>query len=372
MGSKQKQNLIRLQNPWGEKEWNGAWSDDSSEWQNVSDSQLTAMGVQRGNSDNNDGDFWMPWESFVQYFTDISLCQLFNTSVFSFQKSYDEQIVFSEWTTNGKKSGAPDDRAGGCLNFPATFCNNPQYIFDIPSPNCSVMFALTQNDPSEGLKKREPFVTIGMHVMKVENNRQFRVHQAMQPVDTSDYASGRSVYLHLQSLPRGRYLLVPTTFAPKEQALFMLRIYSDEKIHFSPLTKHAPKLGMFGCKAAHSVTRLTIHGINLNSASSYHSLYAILKDSNKSFRTKSLNGEKSIEWSEQFLFHKSKDRQQYKLEIWEDRKMARDHLMAQTVITALIDNENRDTTLELTDPRGNTMIGTVTITVSAFDDPMYL
>ena len=52
--------------------------------------------------------------------------------------------------------------------------------------------------------------------------------------------------------------------------------------------------------------------------------------------------------------------------------MARDHLMAQTVITALIDNENRDTTLELTDPRGNTMIGTVTITVSAFDDPMYL
>lgn len=372
MGSKQKQNLIRLQNPWGEKEWNGAWSDDASEWQMVSDSQLTAMGVQRGNSDNNDGDFWMPWESFVQYFTDISLCQLFNTSVFSFQKSYDEQIVFSEWTTNGKKSGAPDDRAGGCLNFPATFCNNPQYIFDIPSPNCSVMFALTQNDPSEGLKKREPFVTIGMHVMKVENNRQFRVHQAMQPVDTSDYASGRSVYLHLQSLPRGRYLLVPTTFAPKEQALFMLRVYSDEKIHFSPLTKHAPKLGMFGCKAAHSVTRLTIHGINLSSASSYHSLYAILKDSNKSFRTKSLNGEKSIEWNEQFLFHKSKDRQQYKLEIWEDRKMARDHLMAQAVITALIDNENRDTTLELVDPRGNTMIGTVSITVSAFDDPMYL
>ncbi|EFP00613.1 hypothetical protein CRE_16588 [Caenorhabditis remanei] len=237
LGSKQKQNLIRLQNPWGEKEWNGAWSDDSSEWQNVSDSQLSAMGVERGNSDNNDGDFWMPWESFVQYFTDISLCQLFNTSVFSFTKSYDEQIVFSEWTTNGKKSGAPDDRAGGCLNFQATFCNNPQYIFDIPSPNCSVMFALTQNDPSEGLKKREPFVTIGMHVMKVENNRQYRVHQAMHPIATSDYASGRSVYLHLQSLPRGRYLLVPTTFAPKEQALFMLRIYSDEHIHFSPLTK---------------------------------------------------------------------------------------------------------------------------------------
>lgn len=117
MGSKRKQNLIRLQNPWGEKEWNGAWSDDSPEWQNVSASQLSTMGVQPANSDSDDGDFWMPWESFVHYFTDISLCQLFNTSVFSFSRSYDEQIVFSEWTTNGKKSGAPDDRAGGCHNF---------------------------------------------------------------------------------------------------------------------------------------------------------------------------------------------------------------------------------------------------------------
>lgn len=99
------------------------------------------------------------------------------------------------------------------------------------------MFALIQNDPSEGLKKREPFVTIGMHVMKVENNRQYRVHTAMHPIAISDYASGRSVYLHLQSLPRGRYLLIPTTFAPKEQTLFMLRVYSDEHIHFSPLTK---------------------------------------------------------------------------------------------------------------------------------------
>lgn len=27
--------MIRLQNPWGEKEWNGPWSDGSVEWEQV-------------------------------------------------------------------------------------------------------------------------------------------------------------------------------------------------------------------------------------------------------------------------------------------------------------------------------------------------
>lgn len=27
--------MIRLQNPWGEKEWNGSWSDGSVEWEQV-------------------------------------------------------------------------------------------------------------------------------------------------------------------------------------------------------------------------------------------------------------------------------------------------------------------------------------------------
>lgn len=30
-----RQMMIRLQNPWGEKEWNGPWSDGSLEWERV-------------------------------------------------------------------------------------------------------------------------------------------------------------------------------------------------------------------------------------------------------------------------------------------------------------------------------------------------
>lgn len=46
--------LLRLRNPWGEKEWNGAWSDNSTEWRQVPESEKTSAGLQS----DNDGEFW--------------------------------------------------------------------------------------------------------------------------------------------------------------------------------------------------------------------------------------------------------------------------------------------------------------------------
>lgn len=71
----------------------------------------------------------MPWDEFVKYFTDLSVCQLFNTSAFSFGSKYREWKFKNVWETHGGKAGGPRDRAGGCLNFAATFCSNPQVIF---------------------------------------------------------------------------------------------------------------------------------------------------------------------------------------------------------------------------------------------------
>lgn len=68
----------------------------------------------------------MPWNEFLRYFTDLSVCQLFNTSLFAFGTKFHEWKFFDEWNSNGAKHGAPNDRAGGCLNFLATFCSNPQ------------------------------------------------------------------------------------------------------------------------------------------------------------------------------------------------------------------------------------------------------
>ena len=61
--------LVKLRNPWGEAEWKGDWSDDSSLWT----PQLKAE-VKFENK--NDGIFYMSYEDFSKYFTDIQICRV--------------------------------------------------------------------------------------------------------------------------------------------------------------------------------------------------------------------------------------------------------------------------------------------------------
>uniref|UniRef100_A0A1A8EZW2 Calpain 5a n=1 Tax=Nothobranchius korthausae TaxID=1143690 RepID=A0A1A8EZW2_9TELE len=49
-----KLSMIRMRNPWGEREWNGPWSDSSEEWQKVSKGERERMGV----TVEDDGEFW--------------------------------------------------------------------------------------------------------------------------------------------------------------------------------------------------------------------------------------------------------------------------------------------------------------------------
>lgn len=55
--------LVQLRNPWGHTEWNGAWSDGSSEWRTYPE-----VGEATGHTEENDGVFWMCMDDFVNYF----------------------------------------------------------------------------------------------------------------------------------------------------------------------------------------------------------------------------------------------------------------------------------------------------------------
>lgn len=52
-----------------------------------------------------------------------------------------------------------------------------QYRFDVDVDDSEVRFALTQKVKNEGEKNHEPLVTVGMHLMRVEDNRIYRIHQ---------------------------------------------------------------------------------------------------------------------------------------------------------------------------------------------------
>lgn len=51
--------LVRVRNPWGnETEWNGAWSDNSPEWQTIPQNKRQEIGLVK----KDDGEFWMDWK----------------------------------------------------------------------------------------------------------------------------------------------------------------------------------------------------------------------------------------------------------------------------------------------------------------------
>ena len=54
--------LLMIRNPWGnDKEWNGAWSDDSTLWTPEIQNEV---GFYKG----DDGTFWMAWNDVIKYF----------------------------------------------------------------------------------------------------------------------------------------------------------------------------------------------------------------------------------------------------------------------------------------------------------------
>ncbi|XP_053561575.1 calpain-5 [Bombina bombina] len=115
----EKLDMIRMRNPWGEREWNGPWSDSSEEWQKVSKSEREKLGV----TVDDDGEFWMTFEDFCKYYTDIIMCRLINTSYISIHKTWEESVARGTWT---KHEDPLKNRSGGCLNYKSTYLQNPQ------------------------------------------------------------------------------------------------------------------------------------------------------------------------------------------------------------------------------------------------------
>jgi calpain-15 len=58
----QEHRLVKLRNPWGSGEWNGKWSDKSSEWTADLRRQVSFDG------DRDDGIFWMDFEEFKEIY----------------------------------------------------------------------------------------------------------------------------------------------------------------------------------------------------------------------------------------------------------------------------------------------------------------
>ncbi|GIK06975.1 hypothetical protein Aspvir_002628 [Aspergillus viridinutans] len=74
--------LLRLRNPWGKKEWTGAWSDGSEQW--------TPEWMQKlDHKFGNDGFFWISYEDLLKKYQHLDRTRLFGP----------EWTVTQQWTT---------------------------------------------------------------------------------------------------------------------------------------------------------------------------------------------------------------------------------------------------------------------------------
>ncbi|GKZ73833.1 hypothetical protein AnigIFM50267_010772 [Aspergillus niger] len=76
------QRLLRLRNPWGKKEWTGAWSDGSEQW---TPEWMEKLGHRFG----NDGFFWISYDDLLKKYQHFDRIRLFN----------DDWTVTQQWTS---------------------------------------------------------------------------------------------------------------------------------------------------------------------------------------------------------------------------------------------------------------------------------
>jgi hypothetical protein len=86
--------MIKLRNPWGEREWTGLAADnDKKFWQKINPFDKDRLGQKF----QNDGTFFMLWEDFVDYFSMADICKINdNSHYFYYEDCYkkDEAKIF--------------------------------------------------------------------------------------------------------------------------------------------------------------------------------------------------------------------------------------------------------------------------------------
>ncbi|XP_047739328.1 calpain-5 [Hyalella azteca] len=384
---RQKLRMVRLKNPWGEKEWNGAFSDGGSshgfmfsvsqltrlcsrspEWAKVSNAERESLGLVF----EDDGEFWMTFEDFLEHFTDLSICFLINTSVLSLSKTWNESSFHSAWTIGVK--GHHSDRSGGCLNHKESFLRNPQYKFDVRDDKEDVIVQLLQKDMRERRSEGVQQLVIGFHIMKVEVNREYRVHRIHASAATSDYIKTRSIFLREQ-LPKGRYVVVPTTFKPNETGDFLLRIFTSRHCDATELLQSQPVIPWYSCvRRPVIVTAVTVksasHLVAQTAFGGEPDAYCIIKCEGETVRTPADRGTSNPKWDTTAIFYRARPQVPIVIEVW-NKSLLMDGFMGRAELLAPVNTNSVQVELPLYGRRSEKAVlkeGVVLVQVYSDDD----
>ncbi|KAL5477346.1 hypothetical protein EMCRGX_G024135 [Ephydatia muelleri] len=219
--------LLSIRNPWAKEKWTGDWNDGSDKWSLVpANTKDRLLKVSR----SDDGVFWISYEDFCKNFTNFEL----GSAIEHLNSDTSTKI----WSVLLNKSGSwlnSNHTAGGCINNPASFVTNPQFVVELGDSGdgdgkCLCTIALTQKYRRRmGLKELPIGIMLyhapadGSRVLTVDYVRHHE-HAA----SSDRFVNLRDVLLTARLDP-GKYIIVPSTFDPGHEADFLLRVFSESK-----------------------------------------------------------------------------------------------------------------------------------------------
>uniref|UniRef100_A0A3B3X1H5 Uncharacterized protein n=1 Tax=Poecilia mexicana TaxID=48701 RepID=A0A3B3X1H5_9TELE len=315
----EKLHMIRMRNPWGEKEWSGPWSDSSEEWNKVSKSEREKLGV----TVQDDGEFC--FAVFCKFFPDLRYIEAELITAHQLWRVITDSCFFSY-----------------------------QYVFDVKKVEDEVLICLQQKEkratPKEGKGEN---LAIGFDIHRVELNRKYRMHTAQQKVAGSIYINSRCVFLR-KELKEGRYVIIPTTFDPGQQGEFLLRVFTDVPSDCKELTLDDPPqtcwTGMCGypqlVTQVHVVSAEGLQGQDTNGAVDS---YVIITCEGERVRSPVQKDTRCPNFDIKGLFYRKKPKEAIHIEVSSHSNMIMDTFLGQVVLFSEPNERQEQHTLHLRD-----------------------
>ncbi|KAM7385786.1 hypothetical protein PAMP_001843 [Pampus punctatissimus] len=228
--------LIRIRNPWGQVEWNGAWSDKSYKWRYVSSDDRARL-----TNRSEDGEFWMSFSDFLAQYSRLEICNLTPDALSSDEY---KKWALSEFEDTWRRGVS----AGGCRNYQNTFWMNPQFVIkldevdddsDDGEEGCTFTVGLMQKNKRRMKKMGQELENIGFAIYEYSGKRQ--VHLKKNFFMNNSLAARSETFTNLREvsrrlcLPPGEYLIIPSTFEPNKNGDFYVRVFSEKQADFQEI-----------------------------------------------------------------------------------------------------------------------------------------
>ncbi|XP_026746817.1 calpain-C isoform X2 [Trichoplusia ni] len=208
---------------------------------------------------------WMLFSDFQRAFLRVEVVHLDSETCRAEPFLADKQMWQMKMHQSGWKRGVS---AGGCRNYVHFFHTNPQIQITLPEPD-TVIISLNQHCIME------PKV-IGFSIYKIsaplEETAKALFFRKVKSTINSQYTNSRQV-TYRSHLSASTYIIMPTTFEPRDEANFTLRIFTSKPISMKVLD-NLPKMTKTALVKAPPV-------VEVNSFAQYEAVFLQLADEHK-------------------------------------------------------------------------------------------